>query len=265
VNAKECYEAGRLNDALAASLQEVKSAPADTGRRGFLCTLACFAGDLDRADKQLDLLGDQDPKAAMGVALFRQLIRAEQARQQFYTEGRLPEFLTEATPVLKMHLEASIHLRDGKPGEAAKLLAAAEEQRPKVSGTCDGQAFADLRDLDDLVAPVFEVLTSTGKYYWVPIDHVELVEFHAPERPRDLIWRPAHMIVRGGPDGEVYLPALYAGTHAAAEDSLRLGRSTDWTGGSGQPVRGLGLRTYLVGEAAMTIMEMKELTFGEGS
>jgi len=265
VNAKECYEAGRLNDALAASLQEVKAAPADTGRRGFLCTLACFVGDLERADKQLDLLGDQDPKAALGVALFRQLIRAEQARQQFFADGRLPEFLTDATPILKMHLEASIHLRDDRPEEAVRLLGQAEEQRPKVGGVCDGQPFDDMRDVDDLTAPVFEVLTSTGKYYWVPIERVESVEFHPPQRPRDLLWRPARMIVRDGPDGEVYLPTLYAGSHAADDDSLRLGRSTDWTGGQGRPVRGLGQRTYLVGDEAKTILDVKELTLEERS
>jgi type VI secretion system protein ImpE len=262
VNARECYDAGRLNDALAASLAEVKSAPADLGRRGFLCELACFAGDLERADRQLDLLGDQDPQAALGVSLFRQLIRAEQARQQFYTEGRLPEFVAEATPVIKMHLEASILLRDGKPGEAAKLLAEAEGQRPKAGGACDGRPFTDFRDLDDLVAPVFEVLTSNGKYYWIPVERVESVEFRPPQRPRDLIWRRVHMVVRDGPDGEVYLPTLYAGTHAAAEDGLRLGRATDWTGGNGAPVRGMGQRTYLVGDEARTILELKELTFG---
>jgi type VI secretion system protein ImpE len=254
-----------LNDALAASLQEVKAAPADKSRRGFLCELACFAGDFERADRQLDLLGDQDPQAALGVSLFRQLIRAEQARQQFFTEGRLPEFVAEATPVDKMHLEASILVRDGKPEEAAQLLAQAEEQRPKVAGTCDGRPFADLRDLDDLIGPVFEVLTSNGKYYWIPVDRVESIEFRPPQRPRDLLWRRARMIVHDGPDGEVYLPALYAGSHAAAEDGLRLGRATDWAGGQGRPVRGSGQRTFLVGDEAKTLMEIQVLTFGAGN
>jgi type VI secretion system protein ImpE len=262
VNAKEAFDAGRLNEALAASLQEVKAAPGDAGRRGFLCELACFAGDLERADRQLDLLGDQDPQAAVGVALFRQLVRAEQARQQFFTEGRLPEFLAEPDALLKLHLEASIHLRDGRPEEAAKLLARAEEQRPKVAGRLDGQPFADLRDLDDLTAPVFEVLTSTGKYYWVPVERVELIEFRPARRPRDLLWRRARMIVRDGPDGEVFLPALYPGSHAAAEDGLRLGRATDWRGGAGAPTRGVGLRTFLVGDDTRTVLEMTELSLG---
>ena len=50
------------------------------------------------------------------------------------------------------------------------------------------------------------MLTSTGKYYWIPMERVEMIEFHDPARPRDLLWRRAHMVVRGGPDGEVFLP-----------------------------------------------------------
>jgi type VI secretion system protein ImpE len=73
------------------------------------------------------------------------------------------------------------------------------------------------------------------------------------------------MIVHDGPDGEVYLPALYAGSHAAAEDGLRLGRATDWAGGQGRPVRGSGQRTFLVGDEAKTLMEIQVLTFGAGN
>ncbi len=264
MTARESYEAGRLGDAVAAALAEVKQAPADTGRRAFLAELSCFAGDLERADRQLDLISDVEPQVAVGVSLFRQLVRAEQARQQLFAEGRVPELLGQPGPVLTLHLEASVRLRDGDAAGAAELLRQAEEQRPKVKGTCDGRPFDDFRDLDDLTAPVFEVLTSTGKYYWVPVERVESVEFRTPQRARDLLWRRARMIVRDGPDGEVFLPTLYAGTAQEADDGLRLGRATDWRGGGDGPVRGRGLRTYLVGEETPSILEIKELTFGEG-
>src|SRR5439155_24520554 len=135
-----------------------------------------------------------------------------------------------------------------------------EGQRPRVRGTCDGQPFTDLRDLDDLTAPVFEVLTSNGKYYWVPVERVERVEFRPPARPRDLLWQRAHMVVRGGPDGEVYLPTLYAGSHAEADENLALGRATDWRGGNGEPTRGVGQRNLLVGDDCRAVLELKELT-----
>jgi type VI secretion system protein ImpE len=237
----------------------VRNHPTDPNRRGFLAELYCFAGDLEKADKQLDLVGHQNPEAAVGVALFRQLLRAATAREQCFTEGRLPEFLGEPTPDLRLHLEALIRLRDGQTAEAASLLAQAEQQRPPFTGTSDGAAFSDFRDLDDVTSSFFEVLTSTGKYYWIPMQRVESVEFRQPTRPRDLLWQRAHMVVREGPDGEVYLPTLYVGTAQADKDSLRFGRETDWQ--DGPAVRGRGQRTFLVGEEAKGIMELKELRF----
>ena len=122
MNAKQLYETGQLADAIAAAGDEVKHHPADAGKRMFLCELLCFAGQTDRADRQLDTLAQQDPKAMMEVATFRQILRAEQARQQFYAEGRLPEFLEPPSERLKRHLEASVCIREGKPGDAAQIL-----------------------------------------------------------------------------------------------------------------------------------------------
>ena len=66
------------------------------------------------------------------------------------------------------------------------------------------------------------------------MERVEIIEFHDPLRPRDLLWRARQMVVRGGPDGEVFLPVLYAGSHANPDDRIRLGRMTDWRGGEGR-------------------------------
>jgi type VI secretion system protein ImpE len=261
MNASELYRAGQLAEAIAAAVEEVKRHPTDTARRGFLSELLCFAGEWDRADAQLDVLIQQDPKLALGLTMVRQLIRAEQARQQFFATGAMPEFLDQPSPHLKLHLEASIRIREGKPHEAVELLEQAEAQRPKPRGTCDGQSFDDFRDLDDLVAPIMEVLTSNGKYYWIPIERIEQIEFHAPERPRDLLWRRVHMIVSDGPDGEVFLPVLYPGAPAEPDDRVRLGRATDWRGGEGTPVRGVGQRMFLVGDEGQSLLEFKEIVF----
>jgi type VI secretion system protein ImpE len=261
MNANDHFQAGNLPAAVTAALEDVKKHPADPGKRGFLCELLCFTGDLERADKQLDALAQQDPQTVMGASLFRHLIRAETARQQFFTEGRLPEFVGgEITPALKLHLESAIRLREGKPAEAVAALAQAYALGPKVSGICNGQAFDEFRDLDDVTATFFEVLTSNGKYYWIPLERVDSVEFRPPARPRDLLWRPAHMIVRGGPDGEVFLPVLYAGSAAGANDTIRLGRATEWREEPGAPVRGIGQRMFLVGSEDRSILELETLS-----
>src|SRR4051794_10406678 len=130
VTPQELFDAGKLGEAVTAALEQVKEKPADAAARGLLCELLCFTGDVERADRQLDVLGDIAPERMPAVALFRQLLRAEQARQQFFTEGRAPELVAELTPYMKLHLEASVCLREGRGADAAKLLAEAETTRP---------------------------------------------------------------------------------------------------------------------------------------
>ena len=152
-------------------------------------------------------------------------------------------------------------LRGNDPAEAVRALALAEAERPTVPGTCDGTAFDDMRDADDLTASLFEVLTTTGAYYWIPMEQVALIEFHPPRRPRDLMWRRARLEVRDGPAGEVLLPAIYPTEGEPAEDRYRLGRATDWTDGDGTPVRGIGQRLFLIGEEARPMLEIGRIEF----
>ena len=259
MDAHEFYRAGRLAEAIAAMNEEVRKNPADMLRRGFLAELLLVSGNLERADVQLDTLAQQDAQAGPSFALLRQIVRAEQARRQFHAEGRVPEFLGLPTPSMGLRLRASVALREGRPQEASTLLDEAEAVRVHTKGTCDGKPFEDLRDLDDMTADFLEVLTSTGKYYWVPMEHVVTVEFRAPTRPRDLVWRRAAMSVKDGPEGEVFVAAIYPTPAEGVTDAMRLGRVTEWRGGDGVPVRGVGQRTLLVDEEARPLVEIREI------
>jgi type VI secretion system protein ImpE len=256
--ASEHFHAGRLGDALAAATEAVKAAPSDRGKRWLLAELLAVSGDTERADKHFDFLTTGSDKPDLTALLGRQLLRAETARREVFAQGRLPEFLTQPPDHVKLSLEALIAVRDGRAEEAVAKLAEAEAARPAVSGTLNGTAFTGLRDLDDITAGVFEVFTSHGNYYWVPFETVELVECRAPSRPKDLLWRSTHMIVKDGPDGEVYLPAVFPGTHAA-DDESKMGRKTSYTAGA--PVRGTGARELLVGDEVRTLMEVETLAF----
>lgn len=257
----ELYQAGQLTAAIDAALADVKQHPTDTQRRGLLCELLCCAGQWERADRQLDTITQQQPKTAVALTEFRQLIRAELARKEFFEEGRVPEFVAEPSPVLQLHLRASIAIRENRQAEAAELLAQADQMRFRPRGTCDGQAFDDLRDLDDLTSSFCEVLTTAGKYYWVPWETIESIEFQKPENPRDLLWRRAQIVVTGGPEGVVFVPALYPLSPPSDDEQFRLGRRTDWRGQPGEPIRGVGLRMLLVGEHDLTILQINELQF----
>jgi type VI secretion system protein ImpE len=249
----------RLDEAITTMNDAVRARPTDVDSRAGLVELLCYAGNLDRADRLLDAISSLDPSTAIGVALFRQLVRAEQARVQFYQEGRVPEFLSKPDRLAELEMRAAVMMRSGDAKGAAAVIEERDSLREPVAGSLDGASFDDFRDLDDICASHLEVLTATGKYFWVPFTSVTAVEFRPPERRRDLLWRRANLCVTEGPDGEVYLPSIYwAQTQQPAH---RLGHQTDFSGGEGEPMLGLGLRTFLVGDDAKTIMELGALKF----
>jgi len=262
MNAAELYRAGQLTEALTALNAEVKSHPTDVDRRSFLAELLCVAGNLERADAQLDTIQNMHPETGPMLSLVRQLVRAEKTRQEIHGSGRAPEFLSPPPEHVQLLLQASMALRAGDVAEASRLASEAEEARPALRGRCDGADFDDFRDLDDLSGGVFEILTSTGRAMWIPTESVASVVFDEVTRPLDLLWRPATMDVRDGPDGKVFLPAIYAFDRGAPDDASRLGRRTDWVAnGEEGIVRGVGLRTYLVGEEARTLLELSSIEF----
>ena len=253
--------AGRLDAALAAARDVVKAKPSDLEARWLLAELLVLGGELERADQQLDTLMNLEPRASVTAVPLRQLIRAETARREFFSAGRVPELLDGVDAGLKARLEAFVLAREGDRAGAGRVVEEAERNRPPVAGTLDGRAFTDFRDLDDITAEVFEVLTHTGKYYWIPMARVERIDFAPPERPLDLLWRKARMVVRDAFDAEVHLPAIY-GSVAEADDASRLGRRTDWLGAEGEVIVGVGRRTFVSDiDDTIDMMAVTTLTF----
>lgn len=263
-NAKSRFDAGDLNGAVAAGIEDVRQHPTDTQRRLFLAELFCFQGDVERADRQLDVIVQQQPDAVL-VLQFRQLLRAEQHRRETFTQGRAPEFLLDPPEHLRLQVRAGIHFREKDFAGAQSLLDQAEQCRPEVSGTCDTKPFSMLRDLDDLTASFFEVLTNDGHYYWVPFEVVRQIEFHAPVAPRDLLWRRASMTIAGGPDGEVFVAATYFDSFQAEDDGLRLGRATDWRENPNGPIQGVGQRVFMVGDNDHAALEIGQIEINQVS
>ena len=250
----------RLEDAIAAQVDVVRTKPGDADARALLAELLCLAGQFERADKQLDLIGTQQPGLAVGVALFRQLIRGAMAREEVFLKGAVPEMIGGATEPLQAALSALLDLRDGSEESASATLKASEAKRPSLSGTCDGKPFDDIRDGDDVTACLLEVISSTGKYFWVPWERVAELEFEKPKSLRERIWRQASLAVRDGSDGIVYIPALYPllpGRSLSVE--ARLGRLTDWIELGGGAMVGVGVRTLLIGEHGLTLDEITSL------
>ena len=96
--------------AVTAANDAVRRAPTDLGPRLLLAELLLFQGRFDRIDTLLDAAAQLEPAAAVGVAEFRQLLRAEIWRRQMLTEGRVPEALGEPTKAQRAALAAVVEI-----------------------------------------------------------------------------------------------------------------------------------------------------------
>src|SRR6185437_15244297 len=189
MNAGEFFKLGRLHEAIEAQTQEVKSHPADHGKRLFLFELLAFAGELDRAQRQIEVVRFDEVELEAATQAYRQLLDAERARRRLFHEGTPPQSLAPPPEHIGLRLQALDCLRQNRPSEAAELLSKPAVASHDIKGTLNGKPFDVLRDADDLFGSVLEVM-SKGAYFWVPLEQVESLSLNAPRFPRDLLWMP---------------------------------------------------------------------------
>ncbi len=261
MTATELYKAGRLQAAVDAQVQDVRANPADHGKRAFLFELLAFAGDWDRARRQIEAVTYPDPERGAAVDQYKKLLDAEDHRRRVFRDGVLPEFLIPPPDWVYPRLEAVNALRAGKPAEARALLDKSDAAAGAAAVTLNGKPAEGLRDCDDLFGPVLEVLAHGG-YYWLPLAQVDSLAANPPKFPRDLLWVPVKLAVKDGPAGDAFVPVRYPATAEAADDQLKLARATDWKQEDGGPVRGVGLRLFLAGDDAVPVTEVRELKAG---
>src|SRR5690242_11891160 len=120
---KDLLEAGRLDEAVQALTQQVKTRPADTPTRTFLCELLCLSGDFDRAGKQLDVIATQGAAidTEMAIQVYRNLLAAEKMRHQVFREGALPKFFLSPPSYVDEYVMLVKKLATA-PAEAVEIL-----------------------------------------------------------------------------------------------------------------------------------------------
>lgn len=257
MDADQLFKAGRLAEAIAAQTQAVKANPADHRPRLFLFELLAFAGDLDRARKQLDVLHFEEMELQTAVIQYRQILDAEQARREVFEKKREPEYLVPPPDHVTLRLEALRHLQQNDGAKAAEWLEHAFGIGNTVRGRINDKPAGVLRDGDDLFGPVLEVFAQ-GKYYWVPLEQIESVRSNPPRFPRDLLYLPARLETPTA-SGEIFLPTVYPGSYAHADEQVKLGRMTDFVPAAGGSGRYVGQHTLLVGENEVGMLEVREL------
>ena len=232
MTARELYQAGKLDEAVQALNGEVRDNPTDPKRRTFLFELLCFAGNFDRAEKQLQILAQENKDAQMGALIYHAALHAERTRHELFQKKEYP-----------------------RP-------AGDDPQSPP--GIWNGKPFASMMDADARIGPRLEVYAA-GQYLWIPFEHITSVEMQAPKRLRDMLWAPALVhtsaAFKGRELGEILVPALTPFSWQHANDAVKLGRMTDWQDlEDGQTVP-VGQKMFLIDNEEVPLLELRHLEF----
>ena len=257
----ELFRVAELSAAISTSIEQVKQRPTDLSLRTSLFELFCFQGELDRGEKHLEVVAQQDTKSEWAVQVYRNVLAAERSRRRLWSDGLSPEFLLDPPEYVRWHLQAINRLREGNLSEANELLAKSAERRSDVLATIGESPAAAFQDCDDVLAPVLELIVLRD-YVWLPLEQVRELEIMKPERPRDLIWVPVRFVLQDESQRRGYMPVLYPGTHQHPDDQVKLGRKTDWQETDAGPVRGVGQKMFLHGEDAISLLELGDVRFG---
>jgi type VI secretion system protein ImpE len=230
MDAVALYRAGQLKPAITALGEELKKQPLDAKRRTMLFELLCFAGEYDRAEKQLDMLADASKEAAAGILVYKAALHAERMRQEMFARGEFP--LNTA--------------------------------RPSGAGAVNSTAFGSFTDLDPRIGDHLEVFIA-GSYTWVPLEYVRSVSMAPPAKLRDLIWAPAVLEVtpafRMQDLGEVLLPVLAPLSWKHEDDTVRLGSATVWDEDDRFGPVPVGQKIFAADDAELGLLEVRTLTF----
>jgi type VI secretion system protein ImpE len=265
MTAGELFQAGRLQESIDAQVGKVKANPTDNTARFFLFELFLFAGDLDRARKQLDVLRYDDPRHTAAVDQYRFALEAEILRRAVFAGNGQPKSLTTTPDHVRIRLEALTFLARGEFTAAREKLDEANANVPAVSGTLNGKPFSGIFDADERFATVLEVFGTGGAYLWAPLEQIESITLNPPQHPRDVILRPAHLALLDGTEGDVLLPGLYPGTHLANDESIKLGRNTEWEENSGEITCGVGGKLFLIDDKMSSLTTWQTLQLAPGN
>jgi len=231
--AKQLFEAGRVTEAIQALGAHLRDHPTDAASRTFLFELLCFAGEYDRAEKQLGVLAQGGQQAELGAVLYYSALHGERTRLEMFQKQAFPS-----------------------PG--------ADVQIP---GSINGKPFQSIRDADPDIGPRLEMFAA-GSYMWLPFAHIASLQMEQPKRLRDTLWAPA--AITTGPEfkgtelREVLIPVIYPSSSKHPEQAVWLGRMTAW----GEDDQGVqypsGQKVFLVDGEEVPLLEVQSIEFQHG-
>jgi type VI secretion system protein ImpE len=228
--AKQLFDAGKVREAEKALTTYLRDHPTDVEQRTFLFELLCFSGDYDRAEKQLGVLARGGAQTEMGAVLYYSVLHAERTRHELFQKLDYPKVSSAKSP----------------------------------PGKLNGKPFESIRDADPDIGSRLEVFAA-GAYLWIPFEHLARVELQPPRRLRDTLWAPA--LVRTGPSfkgtelGEVLIPVIYPFSWKHPDESVWLGRVTDWSADEKGNEYPSGQKLLVMDGEEVPLLEVRSLEF----
>jgi type VI secretion system protein ImpE len=260
MDSTDLVKSGRLKEARGQLVEELRSSPADLGKRTLLFQVLCFCGEWEKAERQLGVIAAQDPRRETGVQVYTNIVQAEKEREQISKGNGRPSCLPHVPAYLELHFAAWEKVCQGKIEEAQAFFSKIDEQRPSVSGSINGKPFQGFRDTDTLFSYFLEAIVHE-RYVWIPIESVRELIIPPPATMFDLLWASAQITSWEGLTMTCYLPALYPESYHQDDERIKLGRMTDWLPMGGAFARAVGQHVYEIGEEEVALLEIREVQF----
>jgi type VI secretion system protein ImpE len=236
--AEELYREGKLTEAIQSLQAFLREQPSEKRARNFLFELLCFAGEFERARKQLSILAEDSNESRMGMAYYFAALAAETERQAYYGDRAAPETANASR----------------EPSGNSEV----------VGGTSGGEPFSSIRDLDVRLGASLEFLAA-GRYHRIAFRNLSSLEIAEPKRLRDLYWLPARAQTTEALGSEeldsILIPVLYPQTYLFDDDVTRLGRTTDWAMADDGAEVPFGQRIWLIDGAEVPLLQVRSLEF----
>jgi type VI secretion system protein ImpE len=234
MDAQQLFKAGKLTEAIPALNAHLRDNPSDARSRTFLFELLCFAGEFDRAEKQLLIIQEESSKDSMlGALLCRAALAAERTRRAMFESKAFPN---------KPAVNGSAPL--------------------PLRGTLNGKPFESLSDADPRLGEKLEVFAA-AEYLWISFADIASIQIETPKKLRDLVWAPAKIVagpsLRSSELGEVLLPVLSPLSYQHPDDDVRLGRATEWCADENGDEAPFGLKNLLVDGEEFPFLEIRHL------
>jgi type VI secretion system protein ImpE len=231
------YREGKLTESIDSLRAHLRDCPSDKRARSFLFELLCFAGEFDRARKQLMIVAGDSQESKLGISFYLAALTAEVERQAYYEEAVAQE------------------------AAGTRVDQAATRE---ITGTFNGKRFAGIRDMDPRLGGSLEFLAA-GKYHRVRFRDIKRLEIGEPRRARDLYWLPAKLELAealGAVELEsILIPVLYAQTALSDDDRTRLGLVTEWVVIDNGMEVPLGQRMLVISGEEVPLLRVRSLEF----